>query len=261
MDSAKLKEMAHCFGADLIGISPISRFEGVKKENDPRNIFPHGKNMIVLGRRILRGSLRGVETGSALNGSYSEFGLYMLEDQFLAKTTYDLVIWMEKQGFEAVPMFGYDPESAAGFPLGAPVEEGKVAPNVYVDWKLAAHLCGLGQVGRNGLFITPEFGTLQRFSMLITDADLEADEVLDRQVCEGCNACISACPLNENMCKHCSTGALQTDFGRFHSVDKIAAACGRACLASLEKRGLITRKFNTPFRSETPEAVNRNEVK
>lgn len=261
MDSLKLKEAARQFGADLVGIAPLSRFDGVAPGNDPRHIFPQGKNMIVIGRRIPRGALRGVESGSAIQGDYAEFGLYMLEDQYLAKTTYDLTIWIEARGYEAVPMFGYDADAAAGFPLGAPVEDGKPAPNVYVDWQLAAHLCGLGETGRNGLFITPEFGTLQRFAMLITDLDLTPDEVITRNVCDGCDACKTACPLNETLCSRCTNGAVQTGFGRFNSVDKIGAACGRACLASLEERGLLGQKFSTPFRTGKPwkrDLLNRN---
>ena len=249
MEAIDVKNAARKFGADLVGIASLSRFDGVALQNDPRSIFPHGKTMIVIGRRSPRGALRGVESGNSADVSFTDFGFYMLEDQYLAKCTYDLVIWMENQGFEAVPMFGYDSDSAAGFPLGAPVEAGKPAPNVYVDWQLAATLCGLGEVGKNGLFITPQFGTLQRFAMLITDKELTPDEVNKRNVCENCNACLDACPLNFSKCGKCTAGAVQTGFGRFHTVDKIAAACGRACLASLEERKLVSGNFTTPFRN------------
>lgn len=261
MDSLKIKEAARRFGADLAGIAPLSRFDGVAPQNDPRSIFPQGKSMIVIGRKIPRGALRGVETGTALNGTYDHFGLFMLEDQFLAKATYDLVIWIESQGFEAVPLFGYDADAASQYPLGAPVEPGKPAPNVYVNWQYAAHCCGLGETGKNGLFITPEFGPLQRFAMLITDKELEPDPVISPDFCSSCDACKKACPLNENLCDRCTNGAVQTGFGRFNTIDKIAAACGRACLASLEERGLLKHKFSTPFRTGTPwkrDLLNRN---
>ena len=248
MDAKIIREKALQFGADLVGMTKLEKFNGVAPENDPRNIFPQGKSMIMLARRIPRGVLRGIEHAHAPNGAFDDFGLYMLEDQFLTKATYDLVIYMESFGCEAVPMFCYDSEAAAKFPLGCPVAPGKPAPNVYVDWKLAAHLCGLGEIGKNGLFITPEFGTLQRFAMLVSDKEFTADEVVTRGVCNGCNACEESCPLNNTLCSKCTAGAVQTDFGRFHTVDKIAAACGRACLASLEERGLITNKFAAPFR-------------
>ena len=64
MDAISIKEAARKFGADLVGITSLDKFEGTAPENDPRNIFKQGKSMIVIGRRIPRGTLRGVETGS-----------------------------------------------------------------------------------------------------------------------------------------------------------------------------------------------------
>ena len=240
MNAEEVKDAARRSGADLVGITSLARFEGVAQERDPRNIFSRGKSLIMIGRRIPRGLVRSVEHSGSAKNSFRDFGFYMLEDQFLAKATYDLVIRMEADGFEAVPMFCYDAEAASAYPLGAPVCEGKAAPNVYVDWQYAARLCGLGETGRNGLFITPQFGTLQRFAMLITDAELEEDPLVVRNVCENCNACMEACPLDHTLCRECSAGAVFTDIGRFNTIDKITAACGMACLKSLEKRGLVT---------------------
>jgi len=258
MNASQVKEMARKFGADLVGIAPISRFAGIPRQHHPASIFPQAKCMIVLARRIPRGTLRGVETGSEMENSYPAFGFYYLEDQYLAKTTYDLAIWFESQGFEAVPMFGYDVHETSRYEFGAPVAEGKPAPNVYVDYQFAAQAAGLGETGRHGLFLTPEFGTRQRFAMLLSDAELDADAVRELHFCDDCRACVAECPLGalpesggepqRELCQHCKNGAIETNFGRFNTIDRIAAACGRACLASLEKRGLLTKRFNHIFR-------------
>jgi hypothetical protein len=86
--------------------------------------------------------------------------------------------------------------------------------------------------------------------MLITDAELDADEIVTCNVCENCDACQKACPLDNTLCRRCPDGAVQTAFGRFNTIDKVAAACGRACLASLEARNLVTRKLADAFRKE-----------
>ena len=267
--------MAREFGADLVGIAPIERFAGLPKDNNPMYIFPQAKTMIVVGRRIPRGALRGLEEGTEKCNSFDNFGLYMLEDQYLSKTTYDLCVWIEAQGFEAVPMFGYDIEATPKETLGIPVAPEKPGPNVYVDWKLAAQACGLGEIGRNGLFLTPEFGPRQRFAMLICDLALDSDPVISPNLCQDCRACIDACPLNafdakesvasglaeaecqvavrcNALCTKCQNGAIQTNFGRFNTVDRIGAACGRACVAALETKGKLKNKFATPFRASSP---------
>jgi epoxyqueuosine reductase len=269
MNASEVKRMALSFGADLVGISPVSRLSHLPKEENPLSIFPQAKSLITVARKIPRGSLRGIEEGTELNNSFNHFGFYFLEDQYLAKTTYDLTIWIEAQGFEAVPMFAYDYN---GQPQGVPVEPGKPAPNVFVDYQIAAQAAGLGEIGLNGLFLTPEFGPLQRFAMLLTDKELDADTVQKPDLCTNCKACIVACPLkalnpesvtskgipempckvaglNKSLCAKCRNGAIQCDEGRFNKTERIGAACGRTCLAVLEEKGLLKTRFKNKFRS------------
>lgn len=278
MNALDVKNISAGFGADLIGFAPISRLAHLPKEENPLSIFPQAKTMIVIGRRIPHGSMRGIAAGSEMDNSFNHFGLYYLEDQYLAKTTYDLTLWFESKGFEAVPMFAYDYN---GQPMGVPVSPEKPAPNVYVDYQLAAQAAGLGEIGLNGLFLTPEFGTLQRFAMLLTDAELEPDTVSKPSLCKNCGACVEACPLkaidasnvsskgipgtpcdvaavNKSICAKCKNGAYQCNEGRFYKTERISASCGRACLAALESKGLLKTKFKHQFKASS--ACNCNSL-
>ena len=246
MNTAELKKQARRFGADLIGIAPIAAFRDLPARHNPLAIFPQAESMIVIGRRILRGTLRGMEHDKQQStASFRHFGFLSLEDNYLARTTYDLGIWIEARGYEAVPMFGYDTESTDRQPLGVSVSKGRPAPNVYVDWKFAAQAAGLGVIGRHGLFLTPEYGPLQRFAMLLSDFSFEPDRIANDDPCRNCRACINACPggaldadqRNDLICRECRHGAICTDLGRFHTVERIGAACSRACLAALEAAG------------------------
>ncbi|OQA84442.1 MAG: Epoxyqueuosine reductase [Lentisphaerae bacterium ADurb.Bin242] len=271
MTSKELKDAAKKFGADLIGIAAVGNLNDLCKEDNPLSIFPQAANVIVIGRKIPRGALRGCEQGTELNNTFTNFGFMSLEDNLLAKTTYDTVIWMESHGFEAVPLFGYD---CTGQPVGVPVSPGKPAPNVILQYRLMAQAAGLGETALNGLFITPEFGPRQRFAMLLTDAGLESDRPFVPHLCNDCGQCIRACPLQaleaekavpfglkgfernvaarrNELCLRCRNGAVQTNEGRFNAVERVAAACGRACIAALEERGATLEKFSTPFRSGT----------
>ncbi len=258
MNTLEMKERARSFGADLVGVASLDRFKDVPAENNPLSIFPQAKSLIAVGRRILRGTVRGLEKSSAMGASFKHFGFSSLEDNYLAKTTYDLNVWIEAQGFEAVPMFGYDTEATGKQEMAIPVAPGKPAPNVYVDWKFAATAAGLGEVGKNGLFLTPEFGPMQRIALLVSDFAFEADKPVSPGFCQGCDACERECPSraiqdgkrNNEWCLSCKAGAVQTNMGRFYTVERVGAACGRACLASLEERGLLTRKYNRKFREE-----------
>ncbi|MFO8080130.1 MAG: triose-phosphate isomerase, partial [Armatimonadota bacterium] len=68
-----VKDYALQSGADLVGIAPMSRWEGAPKQMDARYICPDAKSMIALGFRIPRGTLRGVEEGT-FYVSYASMG-------------------------------------------------------------------------------------------------------------------------------------------------------------------------------------------
>ena len=67
-----IKQRGKELGADLVGIAPMSRFEGAPKQMDPRYIMPEAKSCIALAFRVLRGSLRGIEEGTFFS-NYSIF--------------------------------------------------------------------------------------------------------------------------------------------------------------------------------------------
>lgn len=65
----------------------------------------------------------------------------------------------------------------------------------------AAARAGLGVMGSNGLLITPAYGSFVFIGEIVTDADYETvtgdrapDFPAEPPICEGCGACIAACP-------------------------------------------------------------------
>ena len=66
--------------------------------------------------------------------------------------------------------------------------------------RIAACLAGLGVLGKNGLLITPDYGSYCFIGCIATTAVLPANDA-PIQSCENCGACAAACP----------TGALQKD--------------------------------------------------
>lgn len=272
MNAEELKSKAREFGADLIGIAPADRFKNEPPERNPGVIFPEFKSAVVLGRRILRGSLRGIEEGTNFYSTYGSFGYRYLDDNFLSRATYDVTCWIESRSFEAVPLFGY---SADGMPKGVPVVEGKPAPNVIVDMDRAAVAAGLGEIGLGGFLLTPEYGPRQRCALILTDAELTPDPVREHGFCGDCGVCAQACPLGAiticeektagavvprstidyGLCKDCLNGALSAP-GRGSRPDRLAAACARACVAQLEESGKCSNKFQNKFRKRSPWALD-----
>ena len=75
-----------------------------------------------------------------------------------------------------------------------PVAPGKPAPDVIIDFNLAAAVCGLGRAGDSGHLIAPKLGPFLRMAFIVTDAPLVCDPPFGATLCDHCGACRNACP-------------------------------------------------------------------
>ncbi len=265
--TGELKSAAREAGADLVGIATLARFDGVPAEHHPCSIFPETRSVIVLGKRIARGCLRGVEEGTQF-AIYAQYAGNWVPDRFLALTTVSVAQFLEDRRWEAVPL-PYLPVQVP--PMGVSVRPGAPPPNVMLDFDEAAIRAGLGRFGLSGEFMSPQFGPRQRLQLILTDAALEPDPLCEAIVCDECGECIDACPLHAmdaaqahersvcgmtmktavvdwSRCRICKNGALANRAHPSGSPDRTAALCIRTCVHHLEEAGLVANTFKRPFR-------------
>lgn len=242
MDSTKLKAQARQSGADLVGIAPASSWERWLGQSNPRNIQPQCQSVVVVGRRILRGAIRGVEEGTSFGNTYGMYGQSWNETVFLVRTIHQVALALESTGAEAVPLMG----GGAG-----------------LDCKALAREAGLGSIGKGGFFLTPEYGHRQRFGLILTDVALDGDSRTDLDFCNGCDACLKACPLsamankggdsafelNTKLCAVCENGRVNGTSTSYEHLDRLAASCGRACMVALQNK--VGNRFNETFRKRS----------
>ncbi|MBM3497845.1 MAG: hypothetical protein FJX74_04155 [Armatimonadetes bacterium] len=253
--------------ADLLGIAPIERFDDVPGDHHPTSIFPECRSVVVVGKRITRGTLRGIEEGTQFD-LYGQYGLAWLADRMLAITTITLATWLEDQRFEACPIQDLSPEIP---PSGIAVRPDLPAPNVMIDVRAAAVRAGLAEIGYCGEVLTPQFGPRQRFQLILTDAPLEPTPMLAEPVCDRCRACMESCPLGAwdaagdvsitlsgktmavagidyAQCRQCRNGAQPNPHHPAGRPDRLGALCVRTCVAHLDETGRLRNAFVTPFR-------------
>lgn len=97
--------------------------------------------------------------------------------------------------------------------------------------KLAAHLAGLGWIGKSCLLVTPDHGPRVRWVTVLTDAPLHPTGSPVEQQCGECTACVDICP------QHAFTGRpFRRDELREARFD--AAACDRYFKESEKTRGV-----------------------
>ncbi len=271
----RMKQFAREHGADLVGVAPAQRFQDMPPEESPLSIFPEMTAAVVIGRRITRGTLRGIEEGTNL-GLYDQFGYSWLDTQFVALSTFEVVEWLEDRGWEAVPLFPFPTEA---HPQGIPVREGAPAPNVYPDMHKMAVAAGLAEMSYMRIALTPQFGHRQRFQLILTDAPLEADPLLERGLCAMCLRCAEVCPLGAidtdadevmtiagrefavatidyDKCRRCQNGARPNRYHPSGAPDRLGAICMRTCMQALEDAGMLDTEFATRFRIREPWALD-----
>ncbi len=87
-------------------------------------------------------------------------------------------------------------EGYRGFPIPArlPLHDAERLRGLF-SHKLAAHLAGLGWIGKSCLLVTPEVGPRVRWDTVLTDAPLTPGRPLEER-CGDCVECVEICPVH-----------------------------------------------------------------
>jgi ferredoxin len=201
LSSQDVKQAAKALGADLCGVASLDRFEGAPKQQDPRYIFPDAQALLALAFRIPRGYFRGVEEGTYFN-AYPAMGYGSMNSVYMPGVLRELCCFIEDHGYEAAPIPNFYDGATVRFDTqrhdpgrSRPVGPDLPSPDILVDFRIAAFAAGLGEIGYSKLFLTPQFGPRQRFVLLMTDAPLEPDPMIEPgTICDRCMACVADCP-------------------------------------------------------------------
>lgn len=198
-----IKQKAKELGATVCRIGKIYDEPDIQK--DPRMILPHATCIIGFGFAVPRALYHTMEIGSQFYTYVNEGVKYIdeeLAEIFLLKMGavienegYDACLQRTVPGMKAKGDKTTNPEVFDTFELvSEPVEPGKPAPDVIIDFGKAAIACGIGEPGLNGKIIAKDHGPYMRYAFIITDAPLECDEPLTETLCDKCGECIKVCP-------------------------------------------------------------------
>jgi len=189
--SEQVKETAHAYGADLVGICKVDRrwLYSHRRDGTPVEIPAEFRYAVVMVVRMDAAAILDTPTfraGTATGVGYSRMAFCIA----------CLAEFVRNLGYRALPM-GND--TALSIPLA-------------VD-------AGLGELGRNGLLITPQYGPCVRLCKVLTDMPLQADRPISfgvGEACKTCRKCAEACeveaisstpePSFEIVCRSNNTG-------------------------------------------------------
>ena len=198
MKNANLKQeiidTARASWADMVGFAPASRFES----DDPIfKIMPEVKTVICLAFRNLRGSYRGVEEGTTYY-QYSTMSVENMEETVMPMTRIKVANLIESYGYTALPQRRHQRIMAQENETNPEVIYDTIFRNVksepQMNFENSAVLCGIGEIGLHGGIINDQFGPMIRYCFILTDAEIEPDEVKPAHLCDKCGKCAEACP-------------------------------------------------------------------
>ena len=187
--TAMVKKCAYDFGADLVGVSPISRFKGAPIMMSPQGILPTATNVVVCAIHHLDEAIElGGEEHPQIIGPYSIQYVMNLKLDYIA---FRVARYLDSLGYEAVPI------AASNIWRYRPFGDMTATFAPDMSHIYAATCAGLGQLGWHGLTRSPEYGPRNRFISIITNAPLCPTPVYDeRKLCDMCGECIKHCPTD-----------------------------------------------------------------
>jgi epoxyqueuosine reductase QueG len=232
MDAVAVKQLARDLGADLVGIASAKTLNAFPPDpqhpQTPDRISPYTKSVVVIVQHIPVAAFRAKQN---IPVQYIDMLVLRRMDKIAFKIA------------EALEDAGYPSFITA-------------AQETDWDYKKASygrlstrHLgieAGLGTFGLEVNILTPEYGPRVYLTGILTEAELEPDEMITEQVCigESCSRCLYSCPSDAVL-----------HFG----IDK------RGCAVEAQEFGYmqITKFFNTfveKSHDEKAEAIKSRDV-
>jgi epoxyqueuosine reductase len=174
--TGQIRKLTNESGGDLFGVASPELLAAAPPGFRPQDILPDCRAVIVVGKRL---SDATVETTPSRMFDTMYFATNGFLDQLILKVTDGLV----RKNYKAVAI---GPHSLDGQQSMGDISQ-----------KHAAVAAGLGRFGLHSLVLTPQFGPRQRWGAVITDAPLQLDMPLKKELCnpDQCErACIKSCP-------------------------------------------------------------------
>ena len=182
--TAFVKKMAYDMGADMVGVAPVSRFDGQPRMLHPKAHLPTAKSVVCFGIHHPDAS---VEWCGEPNPNYPEaFQIGMIPK--LDTMCFRIAKALEEMGYPTIAQ-----------PCTTYWRHRKYKDIPYEHAASFSHMaafvaCGLGEYGYHGMVLSPKYGPRERIIAFITSAELEPDPLYNGPaLCDQCKLCAKFC--------------------------------------------------------------------
>ena len=174
-----LRTYARELGIDLFGVADLTGARDfiLRQGGEHISAFPRA---ISMGMRLLDAVVDELYRHEEPSALFSYKGLYDSVNAGLDRAALLMAKRVQEAGFRAYPI-----------PASQTVDQRRLEGAM--SHKLAAHLAGLGWIGKSCLLVTPDYGPRVRLATVLTDAPLEAGAPIPNG-CSDCVECVEVCP-------------------------------------------------------------------
>jgi len=176
-----IRELAQTMGADFFGVADLSPAHGAILDQGGPAIaeFPRAISVgIALLHPIVDQLPQRDDPTVAMTYRHH---CYDLVNQRLDHIASRLSSMLQREGYKALPV-----------PASQTVDNDRLC-GIFSN-KMAAHLSGLGWIGKSCLLVTPEAGPRTRWATVLTNAPLKGTGEPMDQRCGSCQECVDICP-------------------------------------------------------------------
>lgn len=179
--NGKINKLMQTMGTDFFGVADLGPgHDAILDQGGPAIAdFPWAISIgIILFHTIVDQLPQRANVGVTMTYRYH---CYELVNQRLDHIASRLSNMLQRDGFRALPIAAsqtVDDERLCGI----------------FSHKMAAHLAGLGWIGKSCLLVTPEVGPRVRWATVLTNAPLKVTGQPMDQCCGSCQECVEICP-------------------------------------------------------------------
>ncbi len=177
-----LRQQAQTWGADFFGIADLALATAAIADQGGAVIseFPRAVSLgIELFHPIVDQLPQRAERTVAVSYRHHCYDIINQRLDWLASRVGSA---LQREGFRAMPI-----------PASKRVDDARIC--AVFSHKLAAHLAGLGWIGKSCLLITPQAGPRVRWITVLTDAPLTPTGKPMEPRCGTCRQCVDECPV------------------------------------------------------------------